>query len=182
MYDFSKLNGEIEKTCGWLGGELGTIRAGRATPQLVENIKVDFYGTPTPIGHTASIMIQNAKTIIIQPWDKGLLPAIEKAISSSQLGIMPITEGDKVRLTLPELTGERRTQLLKLTGEKLEEAKVSIRKLRTETWEDIQEREKNKELSEDEKFRLKDELQKKIDGAITQLEGLADKKRTEVNS
>ena len=182
MYNFANFNSEVQKTSEWLKNELGAIRAGRATPQLVEGVRVDYYGSPTPITHAASIIVQDAKTIVIQPWDKSMIPAFEKAILSAALGMSPVIDGDKIRLTLPELTGERRVQLAKLAGEKLEEAKVSIRKSRTETWDDIQEREKKKEMSEDEKFRLKEELQKKVDQAVAQLELLAEKKREEISS
>jgi len=182
MYDFSKLNNDSSKVADWLKNELGVIRAGRANPQLVEEIKIDYYGSPTPIKHIATITIQDAKTIIIQPWDKKSIPLIEKAISVSQAGVNPISDGDKVRVSLPELTGERRTQLTKLVGEKLEEAKISLRKLRASTLDDIDEKEKNKQISEDEKFRLKDELQKKVDEATKRLEDIADKKKLEINS
>ena len=182
MYNFSNFNSEVQKTIEWLKSELAAIRAGRATPQLVEGVKVDYYGSPTPIAHAASIIVQDAKTIIIQPWDKSMIPAFEKAILNASLGMSPVVDGDKIRLTLPELTGERRVQLAKLVGEKLEESKVSIRKFRAETWEDIQEREKKKEMSEDEKFRLKEELQKKVDEAVAQLEVAAEKKREEISS
>lgn len=181
MYDFSKFNRATDAIAEHLKNELGSIRAGRVTPQLVEGIKADCYGTPTLIPHIASITVADPKTLVIQPWDKGLVPAIEKAITSAQLGINPVSDGDKLRIILPELTGERRNQLAKLVKEKLEEAKISLRQLRGETLDDISEKEKNKVFGEDEKFRLKDELQKKMDEVTLRLEETAQKKLNEIN-
>lgn len=181
MYDFSKFNRGAEALAEHLKSEFGTIRAGRVTPQLVEGIKADCYGSPTPIPHMASIMVADPKTLVIQPWDKSLVPAIEKAISSSQLGINPVSDGDKLRVILPELTGERRSQLVKLVKEKLEETKIALRQLRSETMDDISEEEKNKVFGEDEKFRLKDELQKRVDEIAARLEGTVQKKIDEIN-
>ena len=182
MHNFSNFDSEVQKTIEWLKNELAAIRAGRATAQLIEGIKVDYYGSRTPIAHAASIIVQDAKTIVIQPWDKSLIPALEKAISASSLGMSPVLDGDKIRLMLPELTGERRAELVRLVGEKLEEAKVSIRKFRSETGDEIQKRERDKEIGEDEKFRLKSELQKKVDEATVRLDELARKKNEEINS
>lgn len=181
MYYFSKFDRETEATVEHFKSELSSIRAGRATPQLVEEIKADCYGTMTTIAHVASITVTDPRTLIIQPWDKNLLPAIGKAISSARPGINPVSDGATLRIVMPELTGERRNQLVKLAGEKLEEAKISVRKFRSQTLDDIVEKEKNKEISEDEKFRLKDELQKKVDEVSTRLEKIAQKKLDEIN-
>lgn len=180
MYDFSKFNRESDALTAHFKSELSSIRAGRVTPQLVEELKADCYGALTSITHIASIAVADPKTLVIQPWDKNLLPAIEKAITSSQLGIRPVSDGDKLRVVIPELTGERRNQLVKLVGEKLEEAKISLRQLRSETMEDIAGKEKNNEFGEDEKFRLKDELQKKVEETTARLEEAAQKKKNEI--
>lgn len=181
MYDFSKFNREAEAVTEHFKSELASVRAGRVMPQLVEGIKADCYGTMTPITHVASITVADQKTLVIQPWDRNLLPAIEKAISSSQLGINPVSDGIVLRIVMPELTGERRIQLAKIIGEKLEEAKISLRILRSQTTDDIAGKEKNKEFGEDEKFRLKDALQKKVDETIARLEEIAQKKKDEIN-
>lgn len=181
-YDFSRLESEVKKIKEWLAGEIAGVRAGSASPQLVENIKADYYGTPTPIKHMAAIHIADARTIIIQPWDKNAIPPIEKAILQSDVGIAPIVDKDAIRLTLPELTGERRAQLAKIVKEKLEEARIALRNERHEVWEDIQNKEKDKEISEDEKFRLKDELQKKVATIIKELESIVEKKVKEIES
>jgi len=180
MYDFSHFKDQSEKVLEWIKHETGRIRTGRASPQLVEDIKVDSYGTPAPLNTIASISIENAKTLVIQPWDKTILPAIDKAISESNIGIQPIASGDIIRLILPELTGERKEMLSKLAREKLEEAKVRLRQVRHEVWEDMQQKEKEKEISEDDKFRLKDELQKKMDDMTKKLEDIADRKIEEI--
>ena len=181
-YDFSFFTKESQKIKEWLGQEVSGLRTGRASPQLIENIKADYYGTATPIKHMAAISIQDARTIVIQPWDKGALPAIEKAINQSDVGIQPIVDKDIIRLTLPELTGERREQLKKVVREKLEESKVTLRKLRHDILSDIEKREEEKEISEDEKFRLKEDLQKQIDGLGKELDGIAERKTKEIES
>lgn len=181
-YDFYYLKNESQKIKEWFQNEISGLRTGRASPQLIENIKADYYGTPTPIQHMAAISIQDARTIVIQPWDKSALPAIEKAINQSDIGIQPIADKDIIRLTLPELTGERREQLKKVVREKLEESKVTLRKLRHEIVSDIENKEKEKEISEDEKFRLKEELQKQIDAGSKELDELGERKTKEIES
>ena len=162
--------------------EIAGIRTGRANPQLIENIKADYYGTPTSIKHMAAINVQDAKTIVIQPWDKNALAPIAKAIEISGIGIAPIADKDIIRLSLPDLTSERREQLKKIVREKLEEAKIRIRGLRHDTLSEIEKKEKEKEITEDNKFRFKDKLQKKGDTAIMDLEDISNKKITEIES
>lgn len=181
-YNFSKFEEETKRNKDRLANEIGGLRTGRASPQLVENITVDYYNKMTPIKHLAAIIIADAKTIVIQPWDKNALPLIEKAISQSQLNIQPIADKDTIRLSLPELTGERRAQLIKIVKEKLEESKVTLRKIRTSCWEDIQKKEKDHIISEDEKFRFKEELQEKVDVASKELDGIAERKIKEIES
>lgn len=181
-YDFSKLDAQFRKTKEWFANEITALRTGRASPQLVENIKADYYGQSTPIKHLALISISDAKTITIQPWDRNTLPVIEKAIADSDIGIRPVVDQSIIRLTLPELTGERRAQLIKILKERLEEAKIAVRKARTETWDTIQKKEQENKIAEDEKFRLKDELQKKTDATIEELEQMSEKKTKEIES
>jgi ribosome recycling factor len=181
-YDFSLFQKRAVEIIGWFKEEIALLRTGRASPALVENINVESYGAKTPLKHVAAISVEDARTLRIQPWDSALLEPIEKAIRSSELGLQPVVDKQSVRLILPELTQERRSALVKILGEKLENAKVSLRQLRDEIWRDIQDKERQKEISEDDKFRFKDDLQKKMDDFSKELEDLAEKKRKEISS
>lgn len=128
----------------------------------------------------ASISVQDARTLVIRPWDKNSLEPIEKAIRSSNSGLQPVADKDVIRVILPALTGENRQILLKLAGEKLEESRIVLRRERDEVWKDIQAKERLGEISEDEKFRLKDELQKKMDKFNAEFEGMVERKRREI--
>lgn len=181
-HDFSSIKNKGEEIKEWLKKETASLRTGRATPALVENIMVDSYGTRTPIKHAASITAEDARTIRITPWDASLLKNIEHSISISTLGVQPIADKQSIRITLPELTEERRKSLIKLLNEKLEEARVSLRLKREEEWKDIQEKERRGEISEDDKFRSKDELQKIIEKISDEMEGIAKNKEREILS
>ncbi|PIR58004.1 MAG: ribosome recycling factor [Parcubacteria group bacterium CG10_big_fil_rev_8_21_14_0_10_38_31] len=179
-YDFSNLKkrkGEIEE---WLGREFSGLRTGRATPAILDSIFVESYGSRQPIKHIAAISVEDAKTIMIKPWDQSLTQAIEGAISSSGLGINPSTSNDGIRISFPELTSERREMLNKIIKTNLEEARISLKKERDEVWSKIQKDEKEGEISEDDKFRLKDELQKIIDEGNKALEDMVSKKELEI--
>lgn len=160
--------------------EISSLRTGRASPALLEDLEVEYYGTKTPLKQIASISTPDARSLVIQPWDKGALEAISKAIENSPLHLAPIADGDHIRLTLPQLTEERRKDLLKILGAKIEEVRVRARRARDEAWKDVQQSEKDKIISEDEKFRVKDELQKKMDGFNTELENVRGKKEKEI--
>jgi ribosome recycling factor len=179
-YDFSKTKNKIEETKAFLKREISTLRTGRATPALVEDILVDSYGSKMPIKHVASISVDDAKTLRISPWDMSVIKNIEAAISASNLGVQPIADKQSIRITLPQLSEERRKALIKIVSEKHEESKISLRQERDETWKDIQEKEKKGEISEDEKFRFKDELQKMIDGANEELDAISSAKKEEI--
>jgi len=181
-YNFSKLKTKTEDIKIWFKGEISTLRTGRATPAFVENIIVESYGAKTPLKHIASITTENAQTLLITPWDAGLLKDIETAISSSNLGVQPIAVEKSVRISLPSLTEERRDSLIKLIGEKMEKAKISLRAERDDTWKNIQEEEKEGLMSEDDKFRAKDEMQKIIDDTTKEFKEIADKKEVEIRS
>lgn len=171
---------ELRDAKEWFRAEVASLRTGRATPALVEDLLVDSYGTKTPLQHIASISAPDARSLVIQPWDKGALEAIGKAIENSSLNFAPIADGDRIRLTLPQLTEERRKDLLKILNGKTEEARVKTRRARDEAWKEVQQSEKDKTISEDEKFRVKDELQKKMDWFNTELENLREKKEKEI--
>lgn len=143
--------------------ELATIRTGHATPSLIEHIKVDYVGVPTPLIQLASISAPGARLLVIQPWDKGSIRDIEKAIQKSDLGLTPASDGSVIRLNIPPLTEERRLELIRLVKKKVEERKVVIRNLRRESMEELKGLEKNKEISQDELKRTLDKLQKLTD-------------------
>lgn len=179
-YDFSKIKRKTEEIKEHLKKEIFSLHSSRANPALVEDIMVDSYGTKMPIKHVATISVEDARTLRITPWDISVLKNIESAISSSNLGAQPIADKQSVRIVLPELSEERRKTIIKVLSEKLEEAKVSLRQERDEIWKDIQERERRGEIPEDDKFRLKDEMQKIIDKVTEELEETADRKRQEI--
>ena len=182
MYDLSKFENSIKKIGGKFAEELGGLRTGRANPALIKDVAVDYYGSKMKLEGLSSIAVQDARTLIVQPWDKNSLEPIEKAIRASNLGLQPVADKDVLRIILPELTGERRQVLLKLLGEKLEDSRIVLRRERDEVWKDIQVKERGGEISEDEKFRLKEELQKRVDKFNNSLQDLADKKRQEISS
>lgn len=182
MYDFSEIKNKTEELKNRFKNEIVSLRTGRATPALVENILIDSYGVKTPLKHVAVINIDDARTLRIAPWDNSLLKNIESALGGSNLGSQPILDKQSVRVTLPELTEERRRALIKLLNEKIEEIKVFLRRERDDAWKDIQERERKGEIPEDDKFRLKDELQKIIERATEELEEIAKRKELEIRN
>jgi ribosome recycling factor len=180
-YNFNQLKEEIKKTENWLQSEFGSIRTGRASPAVLDTVKVESYGSEVPINQVASVSIEDARMIRITPWDISQAKAIEKAIQVSNLGLSVTIDEKGLRVTFPELTTERRGILLKLGKQKLEDARVAIRSEREKTWKDIEKREKDGEISEDDKFRLKTELQKIIDEAGGVLETMFSKKEKEIS-
>lgn len=180
-YDFAELKKQITTTEEWLKEEFFGIRTGRATPALLDSIQVEAYGSRMPINQLANVSVQDARTLYITPYDQGQSKEIERAITQSNLGVSVGVDERGVRVSFPELTSERRVQLIKLVKDKLEDARVGIKKAREEAWDDIQKQEKDKTISEDEKFRAKDEMQKIIDEANKRLEEMAEKKENEIN-
>src|SRR3989338_6398288 len=142
--------------------ELSALRTGRASPALVEQVKVTAYDSVMELNALASIGVQDARTLLIQPWDKGVLQAIEKAIRDAGIGLNPAVDGGAIRITLPQMTEENRKQLVKTMKEKIEDAKVALRRSREEVRESVIAMEKEKGMSEDEKFKLLDELDKLV--------------------
>jgi ribosome recycling factor len=162
--------------------ELATIRTGRASPALVEHIKVDYAGTPTPLNQVAGISVPEAKLIVIQPWDPGSLHSIEQAIQKSDLGLNPINDGRLIRLVIPALSEERRQDLTKIVHKRLEERRVAVRNLRRDALEEIKKAEKSKEMSQDESKRSQEQLQKMTDSYILVAEKIAQEKEKELMS
>jgi ribosome recycling factor len=182
MFSFNELKEKAKGVEEWLQKELSVIRTGRATPVILDFVQVEAYGQKMTIKELANILVEDAKTVRIEPWDQTVGKAIEKAITTSNLGlsVAPFEKG--LRIIFPELTSERREQFIKVVKNKLEEGKVSLRALRDKTGKEIDEKEKAGGMGEDDKFRLKEEMQKIIDEAVKKLEVLALKKETEIKN
>ena len=181
-YDFSKFKKETAEVESRLSKEFSAIRTGRATPAILDGISVEAYGSRMPLNQIGSINIEDAKTLRVSPWDSSQTKAVESAIASAALGLSVTADEKGVRVIFPDLTGERRAILIKTAKEKLEEARVRLRKERDDAWQDIQKKEKEGGMSEDEKFRLKDELQKSVEKVAKQLEEMFERKEKEINS
>jgi ribosome recycling factor len=165
-----------------LGRELATVRTGRASAGLLDGIRVDYYGTPTPVNQMASVSVPDARTLVIQPWEAGQLKAIEKAIIASDLGLTPINDGKIVRLAMPSPTEERRKQLAKTVHKIAEESRVAVRNLRREANDRLKALAKDKKVSEDEERRSHDLIQKTTDRFIAKVDELLKKKEQEILS
>lgn len=160
--------------------EFAGVRTGRASTGLLEGIRVDYYGTPTPVNQVASLSVPDPKTLLIQPWEPGLLPAIEKAILKSDLGLTPANDGKVIRLVMPPLTEERRKQLAKAVGKLAEDCRVAVRNIRHEANKKVKALEKEKKVSEDESRRGQDQVQKLTDKFIQRVDELLKKKEQEI--
>jgi len=180
MYDFSVFKKEAAAASEWLKKEYGGFNTGRASASVLDSVMVESYGSRVQISHVAAISAEDPRTLRISPWDKSQIKEIEKAIVSSNLGLSVSIDDMGLRVSFPQLTTERRISLIKLLKEKLEEARVSVRGERDKAWHDIQEKERAGKMSEDEKFRAKEELQKIIDETNKSLESVFEKKEREV--
>jgi len=178
-YDFSKLKANVKETEEWLSRELSGVRTGRATPSLLDAVKPEAYGTRTPLRELASISVEDARTLRIIPWDKALAKAIEKGITDADLGIGVATDDQGLRISFPELTSERRAQLLKLAGDKTEQAKVTLRSHRTDALKEVEALKKSG-MSEDQAKRDKEEVQKLIDVGNGALLKILEHKESEI--
>ena len=163
-----------------LKSELSSIRSGRANPALVENVKVDYHGVPMPVNQVASISAPEARLIIIQPWERQILGNIEKAILKSDLGLNPNNDGNVIRLVIPQLTEERRSQLIKVVRRRVEDGRVAVRNVRRDAMEKLRKLKDNKEMSEDEQKRSMDRLQQITDNYIKNIDQLAKNKEAEL--
>ncbi|MCI8837295.1 MAG: ribosome recycling factor [Hungatella sp.] len=171
---------KMNKTLDVLQSEYGTIRAGRANPHVLDRIKVDYYGTPTPLQQVGNISVPEARMIVIQPWEKNLLKVIEKAILTSDLGINPTNDGTVIRLVFPELTEERRKQLAKDVKKKGEAAKVAMRNVRRDANDSFKKMEKAGELSEDDLELAIEKIQKMIDKMTEKVDKAVEAKTKEI--
>ena len=170
----------MDKTIAFLNRDLGTLRAGRANPKLLDRIMVDYYGTPTPINQMGTISSPEPRLLVISLWDASMISAAEKAIQKSDLGINPSNDGKLIRLVFPELTEERRKELVKVVRKKAEEAKVAIRSIRREANETIKKDCKDGTITEDDQKRMEEKAQKATDNAIKEIDRIASEKEKEL--
>ena len=177
---FKETDSKMQKTINMLVQDLSTIRTGRATPSLVEHIKVDYHGVPTPINQIASISIPEAKMLVIQPWDRSAIREIEKAILKSDLGLNPSNDGTVVRIIIPALTEERRKELSKSIHKRSEDTKIILRNIRRDGIDKLRKSEKNKEISQDDYTRATDRIQKLTDGSIDKVTAIEKDKEAEI--
>lgn len=177
-----ELEEQMEKTIEALKFEFGTIRAGRANASMLDKVRVDYYGTPTPVNQIAAVAVSEGRVLTITPWDKSVIHAIEKAISDSDIGIAPSNDGSVIRLTVPQLTEERRKELAKKANKASESFKVRIRNERRDANDKIKKMEKAAELTEDDAKKATDEVQKMTDKYIKVIDQLTDEKEKDILS
>jgi len=170
----------MNKAVDALRDSLVTIRTGRASPALVERLPVEYYGTPTPLNQLATISVPEPRLLTIRPWDPNALADIEKAILKSELGLTPSNDGRILRLTIPRLTEERRQELVKIVGKRVEEGKIAIRNIRRDAIEDLRELESEKLISEDEFYRAKDDVQEITDKFVVRMDEIGRDKEREI--
>lgn len=173
---------DFVKIIDFLRSDINQLRTGRASTAIVEGINVEAYGSRQPLKAVGTIMVADAKTITVEPWDKSLLAAVEKGVRDSGLGINPVNDGKLIRLVLPELTSERRQELIKVLHQKLEQARVSIRKVREEARELIIQEEKDKNIGEDDKFKVLEELEKMVKVYNDEIQKVGEGKEKEITT
>jgi len=181
-YDFSAFEAKMTDAKQWLAREYSGLRTGRATPAILDSVMVQAYGSQMPLKQVANVGVEDARTLRITAWDQGVIKDIERGISAANLGLGVVADGSGIRVMFPELTAERREQLVKAAKQKLEETRAAVRVARDECWKDIQEKEEEGGMGEDEKFRLKDDLQKRVDAANAELEKAFEKKEGEMHA
>ena len=177
-----ELEQRMQKAVAYYEESLAEIRAGRANPAILNKISVEYYGVSTPINQVAGISVPEARTIVIQPWDASILKEIEKAIIASDIGLNPNNDGRMIRLNFPELTEERRKELVKEIRKIAEEARVGIRAIRRDGMDDAKTALKNSEITEDEKASMEDKIQKLTDKYIAEVDTILEKKEKEIMS
>lgn len=181
-YDFSEFTKRSQEVLEWLQKEFAGVRTGRANITLLDGVMIDSYGVKTPLNQVASLSVEGPRSLRVVPWDKGLIPEIEKGITAADLGVSTGSDDEGVRVNFPELTAENRENLVRIAKKKQEEAKVSLRNVRGEFVKDIETAQKDGEISEDDAKRYKDELQKKVGAIQKELDALGDAKEKEILS
>ena len=172
MLDTLKQDAEarMQRTMKALDAAFAKIRTGRAHPSLLDGVTVDYYGTETPLGQVASVQVEDGRSLVVSPWEKAMIPAVEKAILKSDLGLTPSAGADSVRLPMPPLTEENRRELTKIARAEAEQARVAIRNIRRDINHGLKEQQKQKEITEDELHRGEDQVQKLVDAKIAQID------------
>ena len=180
--DYTNIKERMEKSIDAFAQKLSEVRAGRANPAILNKVKIDYYGTPTPINQVAGVSVPEARLIVIQPWDASVLKEIEKAILASDIGINPNNDGKVIRLAFPELTEERRKDLVKDIKKMAEEAKVAVRAVRRDGIDEFKTKQKNSEITEDDLRNAETEIQKITDKEIEEIDKILADKETEIMS
>ena len=180
--EFNHIEEKMNKTVNALAESLAEVRAGRANPAILNKVKIDYYGTPTPINQVAGISVPEARLIVIQPWDNSILKEIEKEILKSDIGINPNNDGKVIRLAFPELTEERRKELVKDIKKMGEESKVAIRSIRRDGIDEAKTKQKNSEITEDELKGAEDQIQKLTDKKVAEIDSMIEAKEKEIMS
>ena len=180
--DYKNIEERMNKTISVYEEKLSEVRAGRANPAILNKVKIDYYGTPTPINHVAGVSVPEARLIVIQPWDVSVLKDIEKAILASDIGINPNNDGKVIRLAFPELTEERRKELVKDIKKMAEEAKVAVRAVRRDGIDEEKTKQKNSEITEDELKNAENDIQKLTDKKIEEVDKILENKEKEIMS
>lgn len=180
--DYKSIEERMEKTISVYAEKLAEVRAGRANPAILNKVKIDYYGTPTPINQVAGVSVPEARLIVIQPWDISILKEIEKAILASDIGINPNNDGKVIRLAFPELTEERRKDLVKDIKKMAEEAKVAVRAVRRDGIDEFKAKQKNSEITEDDLKVAENDIQKITDRKIEEIDKILENKEKEIMS
>ena len=181
-HDFTALDAKLGSAKEWLQKEYRALRTGRASPAILDGVSVSAYGSMMPLKQVANVGVEDARTLRVQPFDASILKDIERAISGANLGLGISSDGGTVRVSFPELTAERRGEFIKIAKGKLEEARTAVRVARDDARKAVQEQERAGELTEDNKFRTFEDIQKRVDGVNEELEKLFEKKEAEMNS
>ena len=180
--DFTNIKEKMDKTINVYNEKLSEVRAGRANPAILNKVKVDYYGVPTPINQVAGVSVPEARMIVIQPWDASILKAIEKAILTADIGINPNNDGKLIRLTFPELTEERRKEIVKDIKKLSEEAKIAVRAIRRDAMDLAKKEQKDGNMTEDEEKQAEDKIQKLTDKKVAVIDEISSKKEKEIMS
>ena len=180
--DYNQIEEKMEKTINVLEENFAEIRAGKANPAILNKVKVDYYGVPTPINQVAGVSVPEARMIVIQPWDASILKAIEKAILTADIGINPNNDGKLIRLTFPELTEERRKEIVKDIKKLSEEAKIAVRAIRRDAMDLAKKEQKDGNMTEDEEKQAEDKIQKLTDKKVAFIDEISSKKEKEIMS
>lgn len=170
----------MKKTIEAVGDDLNEIRTGRASASLFDKIRVEYYGNPTPLNQVATISVPEARLVVIQPWDKGIIGEIEKAIQKSELSLNPSNDGKVIRLNIPPLTEERRKEYVKVARDKAEQGRVALRNIRRDANDELKKLEKDGDISEDEQKRFEDEVQKLADAYVKKINDVLEAKEQEI--